>query len=114
MTIKGIRYAGVSTAHFQAMCQFGVNVLGLQPAAKDTDFQELVASNGDRLELNGPLSNFPQWEFRPNQIMIGFLVDDIQAAVAELAKAPGVTLLGTIQTDAGTQWQDFRAPDGNV
>jgi hypothetical protein len=46
--------------------------------------------------------------------MIGFLVEDVHAARKEPIGVPGVELLGEAQSEAGTEWQGFRAPDGNV
>jgi len=114
MKIKSIRWAGVSTSQFDEMCLFVVQTLALHPGAKANGFLEVVTANGDRLELNGPAAENPPWEFKPNHIMIGFLVDDVYAARQELLGVPGVELLGNVQTENGYTWQDFRAPDGNV
>jgi catechol 2,3-dioxygenase-like lactoylglutathione lyase family enzyme len=114
MNIKGFRWVGVSTAQFDQMSIFLVKTLGLRPGTSTTDFLEVLTSGGDRLELNGPGAENPPWEFKPNALMIGFLVDDVRAARQELLGVPGVELLGSVQTENGFVWQDFRAPDGNV
>jgi len=45
--------------------------------------------------------------------VVGFTVDDLPAAVAELERA-GVELLGGQVDEQGEGWRHFRAPDGNV
>lgn len=114
MKIKSIRWAGVSTDRFEAMCAFAVQTLGLRPGMKANNFLEVVTADGDRFELNGPAAGNPPWEFKPNPVMIGFLVDDVYTARQELIGIPGVELLGEVQSENGYAWQDFRAPDGNV
>jgi hypothetical protein len=114
MNIKAIGWVGVKTDQFQAMSQFALKTLGLKKGQTSGDFIELLAENGDRLELNGPDAAIKPWEFRPNAVMVGFLVEDIYAATQELSGVPGIELLGHVQLEGGVAWQDFRAPDGNV
>jgi catechol 2,3-dioxygenase-like lactoylglutathione lyase family enzyme len=45
--------------------------------------------------------------------VVGFVVEDLAAAVAELERA-GVELLGGQVDEHGAGWRHFRAPDGNV
>jgi hypothetical protein len=45
--------------------------------------------------------------------MVGFVVEDLPAAVAELEQA-GVELLGGGDDEKAGSWRHFRAPDGNV
>jgi catechol 2,3-dioxygenase-like lactoylglutathione lyase family enzyme len=45
--------------------------------------------------------------------VVGFVVDDLTAAVREL-EAAGVELLGGQVDERGGGWRHFRAPDGNV
>ncbi len=50
-----------------------------------------------------------------NPVVAGFLVDDIETARDELARTPGVELLGELRVmPDGYAWQHFRAPDGHV
>ena len=44
----------------------------------------------------------------------GFLVDDIQAATAELRSAGVEILFESGVDDSGNAWVHFRAPDGNI
>jgi hypothetical protein len=46
--------------------------------------------------------------------VVGFLVDDVHSAAAEL-RAAGVEIMLDPQTDdSGNAWVHFRAPDGNI
>ena len=45
--------------------------------------------------------------------MVGSVVEDLPADVAELEQA-GVELLGGHIDERGVGWRHFRAPDGNV
>jgi catechol 2,3-dioxygenase-like lactoylglutathione lyase family enzyme len=44
----------------------------------------------------------------------GFLVDDVQAATAELRSAGVEILFDSGLDDSGNAWVHFRAPDGNL
>jgi len=53
--------------------------------------------------------------FALNPVIAGFLVDDIELARDELARTPGVELLGELYVmPDGYAWQVFRAPDGHA
>ena len=117
MEVKGIRWIGVGTDRVARMRSFAIDVLGMRVAAEDTeDFVVLAMADGTTLELFGPsaVTETP-WQFATNPVVAGFLVDDIEAARDELARTPGVELLGELQIQPdGYAWQHFRAPDGNV
>jgi catechol 2,3-dioxygenase-like lactoylglutathione lyase family enzyme len=115
--VKGIRWLGVGTDRVAEMRAFAVDVLGLRVAGEDReDFVELTLPDGARLELFGSTGAADgAWLFERNPVVAGFLVDDIEAARDELARTPGVELLGELQTlPNGYAWQHFRAPDGLV
>jgi hypothetical protein len=116
--VKGIRWIGVDTASVARMRSFAIDVLGMRVAGQDTqDFAELTMGDGTtKLELFGTTAaaNSP-WLFESNSVVVGFLVDDIQAARAELARTPDVELLGELRVmPDGYAWQHFRAPDGHI
>jgi catechol 2,3-dioxygenase-like lactoylglutathione lyase family enzyme len=115
--VKGIRWIGVGTERIADMRSFAIDVLGLRVAGADRDdFVELAMADGAKLELFGsPASADGPWLFAANPVVAGFLVDDIEAARDELARTPGVELLGELRvTPDGYAWQHFRAPDGHV
>jgi catechol 2,3-dioxygenase-like lactoylglutathione lyase family enzyme len=115
--VKGIRWVGVSTEAVSRMRSFATEVLGLRVAGDDReDVVELAMADGAKLELYGPAGNPDSpWLFDSNRVVAGFLVDDIRAARDELARTPGVELLGDLRVlPDGYAWQHFRAPDGHV
>src|SRR3954463_4510115 len=117
MEVKGIRWIGVDTNRLSEMRAFATEVLGLRVVGQDSrDFVELGMADGAKLELFGSASVADgPWLFADNPVVAGFLVDDIHAARDELARAPGVELLGDLRVMAdGYAWQHFRAPDGHV
>ncbi|MEA2248906.1 MAG: hypothetical protein QOH46_3435 [Solirubrobacteraceae bacterium] len=117
MEVKGIRWVGVSTQRVAPMRAFAIDVLGLGVVGEDReDFVELGMADGAKLELFGTAEAADgPWLFESNPVVVGFLIDDIEAAREELARTPGVELLGELQvTPDGYAWQHFRAPDGHV
>jgi catechol 2,3-dioxygenase-like lactoylglutathione lyase family enzyme len=117
VVVKGIRWLGVATARTSEMREFAIDVLGMRVAGEDgPEFVELGMADGAKLELfGGPDAADGPWLFERNPVVAGFLVEDIEAAREELARTPGVELLGELRVlDDGYAWQHFRAPDGHV
>jgi predicted enzyme related to lactoylglutathione lyase len=68
--------------------------------------------DGANVEVFGP--GDPDHDHFSTGPVVGFFVEDIAAARAELERA-GVELLGPLGGTPETgQWAHFRAPDGNV
>jgi hypothetical protein len=88
-----------------------VSTLGLEVKHEEADFVVADTANGDRFEVFGPRKQRPAWQFDHSPIMVGFLVDDIEAARSTL-EAAGVELLGPLEGDESMKWQHFRAPNG--
>ena len=108
MKIRGIVWAGVRTHRFGAMVAFCRDVLGIDQTLEGDAVAFFDAPGGDRLEL------FAADGSEGEGVRIGFLVEDVAAARAELETA-GVEFLGPVHTNAeGYVWTNFRAPDGNV
>jgi catechol 2,3-dioxygenase-like lactoylglutathione lyase family enzyme len=111
MKIKGLVWLGTRTSKFEQMLDFYQNVMGLDTFLKEPGFAILDMPNGDRLEIFG--SDSPHNPFMTHPV-VGFLVDDIVAARAEM-EAAGVNFMGPIRTgEAGYAWSHFLAPDGFV
>jgi catechol 2,3-dioxygenase-like lactoylglutathione lyase family enzyme len=83
------------------------------PVAHASGHQVVFALPGDALlEVFGP--GDPDHDHFSTGPVVGFFVDDIEAARDELERA-GVELLGPLGGAKETgQWAHFRAPDGNV
>jgi hypothetical protein len=115
--VRGIHWLGVGTERVSQMRSFAIEVLGMRVDGEDTEhFVELAMGDGARLEIFGPAARADSpWQFESNPVVAGFLVDDIEAARAELARTPNVELLGELHVlPRGYAWQHFRAPDGHV
>jgi catechol 2,3-dioxygenase-like lactoylglutathione lyase family enzyme len=114
MRVRGIRWAGVSTDRVAEMRRFATEVLGVTVAYEDDDIVVTETADGSKFELFTLGAGDPG-QFDPNPVVIGFLVDDFEAARAELEAADGVEVLGERGGDpGGYRWQHFRAPDGLV
>ncbi|MDP9366319.1 MAG: VOC family protein [Chloroflexota bacterium] len=113
MEVKGLVWVGTRTAEYDATVRFFRDELGLRPDHTQTDFAVFRMPNGDTLEVFGP-SDTDHAHFDSGPV-VGFLVDDVAAARAELEEAGTVDLLGPLRSwPGGTASQHFRAPDGNV
>ncbi len=114
MEVRAVSWVGVKTQAPGAMVDFFENVMGLRMALDEPSFAVLTLPSGDKMEVFGPDGPDPPHQFAQNPIVIGFLVDDIDAASAKLRDA-GTELLGPKHTTAdGYAWQHFRGPDSLV
>ena len=114
MNVRGIAWVGVKTSKFEEMNRFATQVMGFNLFAKDRDFTAFRLPNGDGFELFGPAGPDPPHQFAKNNVVAGFLVDNIDQARKELL-AHRIELLGPlVRTKEGYAWQHFKAPDGNV
>jgi catechol 2,3-dioxygenase-like lactoylglutathione lyase family enzyme len=111
MQVTRIGWAGTRTGGYTTMVEFLTAVLGLTLVHQERDFAVLDLPAGDRFEVFGP-SDQDHRHFTTGPV-VGFVVDDLPAAVAELEQA-GVELLGGHLDERGMGWRHFRAPDGNV
>jgi catechol 2,3-dioxygenase-like lactoylglutathione lyase family enzyme len=109
---KGITFAGVRTRALEPMRSFLGNVLGLELKHDQPGFLAFRAPNDDRFEVFAP--DFPNHEHFTTGPVVGFEVEDIEAAVERL-KGSGIKFLSPIcGTPDRTQWAHFEGPDGNV
>ena len=105
MRIEGLVFAGVATADPDAVARFLADALGVE--VEDAgEVQRLVFANGSSLALVPPDYVEP-----PSDTILGFLVDDVEAATAELS-AKGIEPDGELLTGYGFRYRHFRAPDG--
>ena len=111
MRVTRIGWAGTRTDSYGAMLAFLTAVLGLSVKHQQRDFASLGLPSGDTFEVFGPGDQDHRY-FTTGPV-VGFVVEDLAAAVAELEQA-GVELLGGQVDEHGEGWRHFRAPDGNV
>jgi hypothetical protein len=109
--VTGIGWAGTRTEAYRPMVEFLTTVLGLTVAHQDQKVTAFELPSRERFEVFGP-DDQDHRHFTTGPV-VGFVVRDLPAAVAELERA-GVELLGGQVNDAGEGWRHFRAPDGNV
>lgn len=93
------------------MVAFLQAVLGLATSQQGSDFAAFQLPEGGTFEVFGPSDQ--DHEHFPTGPVVGFVVDDLTAAVHEL-EAAGVELLGGQIDERGGGWHHVRAPDGNV
>jgi hypothetical protein len=108
MRIKGIVWLGTRTEQFDEMREFLVEITGVTPR-DDPGLAVFDLASGDRIEVFEPAAG-PDYMDAP---LVGFLVDDVAAARAEL-ESRGIELLGPIRSGFNSSWAHFRAPDGHV
>jgi predicted enzyme related to lactoylglutathione lyase len=112
--IEGVSWVGMETQKFAEACRFFEEVFGLRRGSAAVDFLEFECPNGDVVEIFGPRSGHPAYQFARNPVVVGFSVADIENARRHLERS-GVTLLGEVVRDSeGAAWQHFRGPDGLV
>ena len=111
MEVRGIVWAGVRTDRFAETLAFFRDVVGLPLVEAAPEFAWGKLPDSSQFEIFGPAAGGHD-HFTTGPVP-EFLVDDLQAAAAELERA-GVELLSPIQGTDEQAWLHFRAPDGNV
>ncbi|MDX6229608.1 MAG: glyoxylase family protein [Frankiales bacterium] len=107
MQVKGITFVGTRTPSRAAMSAFALDVLGLQPTTlAGLDADVFALPDGSSFAVTQP------WELDPAERTVGFLVDDVAAAAAELTAA-GI-LIDEVATAGNQRYVHFRAPDGQL
>jgi hypothetical protein len=105
MKVEGLIFAGVGSVEHAAVAGFLGDALGVAVEA-DGDVRRLVFANGSSVALVPPDYVEP-----PSDTLLGFLVDDVEAATAELAHR-GIDADGELRSGYGFRYRHFRAPDG--
>lgn len=111
MNVTGIAFLGVRTEQFEATRHFFADVLGLDATRDEPDMAGFRLAGQTTVEVYGPGDEFHA--FFTSGPMIGFRVDDFDAAYDEL-RAAGIAFIGAIQHERGISWNHFRGPDGNI
>jgi glyoxylase I family protein len=106
MQIKGLVFAGSATDKRQEMTAFVTDVLGLQPADDPSVEADLFAlPDRTRFAVADPRG------MGDTSRTIGFEVDDLEAAAAELRTA-GAWVADEAGSNDAERYLHFRAPDG--
>ncbi len=110
MRVSSIHWVGTRTDHHDQMVHFLDAVLGLRVEHGEPDFTVLSVPDGATVEVFGSTSPYNHHLEGPT---VGFRVDDLDGAAAELEQA-GATIVLSEQHGPGRRWLHFRAPDGFV
>jgi catechol 2,3-dioxygenase-like lactoylglutathione lyase family enzyme len=111
MHVLGLVWLGTATHQFDESVSFFRDVMRLTVVVDQPDFVALQLPDTSLVEVFAPTS--PYARHHESGPVAGFLVDDVEAARAELMAA-GVELIGEIEVSDDYRWQYFRAPDGNL
>jgi glyoxylase I family protein len=106
--ITGITFVGTRTYADEAMARFVSDVLGLAPvdvAVGDARFFSLP--DGSSFAVTRP------GDMEPAERTVGFLVDDVEQAAAEL-RAAGVPVDEEVSYNDRQRYIHLRAPDGQL
>ena len=124
MKVKRVGYFGVRTPHVEEMTSFFRDVLGLESGGGDENvtFTRLPTHRRDLVEVYSPELRDERMIPDDVDFMIGFVVDDLEQALAEV-QAAGLELVNDVVWAAeafdepgyeGFGWFFVRAPDGRV
>ena len=105
MQVQGLVFAGVGTGDSAGAARFLADALGAELEAAG-EVSRLVFPNGSSVAFVPPGYVEP-----PSDTILGFLVDDVEAATAELA-AKGIAPEGELRSGYGFRYRHFGMPDG--
>jgi len=105
--INGLAFLGTRTVARDTMTRFVQDVLGLAPT-------DLPGIDADVFELpDGSMFAIAPTDDPTSERTVGFLVEDLDAACAELRSAD-VVVDDSIATNERFRYVHFRAPDGKL
>lgn len=105
MHVDGLIFAGLGSADPAGTARFLAETLGAS-VEDDGEVRRLLFPNGSSLALVPR-----EWIDGPSDTLLGFLVDDVEAAAGEL-EGRGVEPDGDLHEGYGFRYRHFRAPDG--
>jgi len=109
--VQGLVWLGVRTSQFDDTVRLYRDILGLRPFHEDPSSVRFRLANGTEIHVYGPTDQ--DHEFFGTAPVVGLLVDDVDRARAAM-EAAGTEFFGPVQRAAGSRWNHFRGPDGNV
>lgn len=111
MKVTGLTWAGTRTDRYEETVSFFADVLGIDLVDREHGFASFKTARGDKIEVFGP--GDAEHDFMTTGPVVGFGVDDVDAARSELEGA-GVEFIGPTCNEGDYRWAHFRGPDGNV
>jgi catechol 2,3-dioxygenase-like lactoylglutathione lyase family enzyme len=109
---KALNWLGTRTEKYEETIRFFEEVMGLKVQHRGDDFAILQFDNGIHVEVFGPQEK--GHPFMTTGPVVGFKVDDVRAARAEMEALDVEFLDDEVQSFHGSSWTHFRGPDGNV
>jgi predicted enzyme related to lactoylglutathione lyase len=111
LEIKRLSWLGIRTERFNEMTAFLEGAMGLRKEISEPGRAMFRLPTGDPIDVfDAEDERYLHFTTGP---VVGFLVDDVDAASAEL-EAAGGEMIGPVQRGDGFAWAHFRAPDGNL
>ena len=110
MKVKGIVWMGIQTDRFDDMGAFLGAFIGATPDKEEPGFAMWNLPDGALVELFAAGTK-PSFHDAP---VVGFLVDDLEAARSDLMQAGAEIVGGYGPNEDGYAAIHFKAPDGNV
>ena len=111
MHVQGIAWVGTRTDRWSETAEMFEHRLGLRRRDDQPGIAVFTLDNGDTVEVF--TTDEPDHRHFTTGPVVGFAVDDIASARAEL-EAAGIDVLGPIERGGGLAWLHFRGADGNV
>jgi predicted enzyme related to lactoylglutathione lyase len=111
MHVHGIAWVGTRTDRWAETVEMFERHLGLRRSHELPGIAVFGLDNGDTVEVF--TTDEPDHAHFTTGPVVGFAVDDIESAAADL-RAAGIDVLGPIQRGGGYAWLHFRGADGNV
>jgi hypothetical protein len=105
MRVEGLIFAGVGSTDHDGVARFLAEALGVELEVS-AEVRRLLFANGSSVAFVPPDYVEP-----PSDTLLGFLVDDVEAATVELSKR-GIEPDGELNSGCGFRYRHFLAPDG--
>lgn len=110
MHVKRLGWLGVRTERFDQMVSTLRDTMGISLELEQPGRAMFKLPNGDPIDVFD--TSLPQYARFTTGPVVGFVVDDVEAGIRELAAA-GVEVYD-VQRGDGFKWAHFRGPDGNL
>jgi predicted enzyme related to lactoylglutathione lyase len=111
MHLQGIAWVGTRTERWSDTVEMFERSLGLRRSHELPGIAVFQIDNGDTVEVFS--TDEPDHLHFTTGPVVGFAVDDIESAEAEL-RAAGIEVLGPVQRGGGLAWLHFRGADDNI
>ena len=109
--VQSLGFLGVRTEAFDEMVALYRDILQMTPILVEPGAAWFRAADGAQVHVYGPTND--DHDFFDAGPVVGLVVEDFDATRQAMIDA-GIAFIGEPQRDAGSAWNHYRAPDGNV